>query len=207
MKPSLNNSLVGILLVKGYSIIKANDVALDILGYESREIEAIHTSELFESETSFEEFLDVYVDQISKGGLIHLDYQVKKKNGQLIDCRISGKAIDDEDLTKGVIYIIDDITEIRKVDNALRVSEARFRGIYDNLASGIGLVDSQGNYIEVNEKWTKLLGYSSEEAKGMSFLEITHPSEQDISWDNFKAMIERPGGGSYRIEKDIVIKW
>jgi len=197
----INNSLVGILLVKKYSVIKANDVALEILGYEADEIAEIHASKLFGTETSFEEFMEVYVEQISRGGLIHLDYQVMKKNGQLIDCRISGKAIDDDDLTKGVIFIIDDITEIRKVDNALRLSEARFRGIYDNLASGIGLVDSEGNYIEVNDKWTKLLGYSSAEVKEMSFLDITHPSEKDISWDNFKAMIERPGGGSYRIEK------
>lgn len=103
-----------------------------------------------------------------------------------------------------VEYVIStgvDITELLEAYMALKRSEAKFRSIYDNLASGIGLVDMNGKYIEVNDKWTKLLGYSEEEAKEISFMDLTHPSERDISWDNFQSAMNRGTGGSYRLEK------
>jgi PAS domain S-box-containing protein len=54
-------------------------------------------------------------------------------------------------------------------EKALRESEERFRMLFDKAPIGYQSLDFDGNFIEVNETWLEMLGYSREEVLGKWF--------------------------------------
>lgn len=68
-----------------------------------------------------------------------------------------------------------DLAESMTVD--LRESEERFRAIFDRAPSGIGVVDLEGRFIQVNQSYAAFLGYTREELPGRTFQEMTHPDD------------------------------
>ena len=59
----------------------------------------------------------------------------------------------------------------------LNISEARFRNIFENSASGMVSVDVEGRILQVNPALCEFLGYASEELLAMRIAEITHPDD------------------------------
>ncbi|MCG3114143.1 MAG: PAS domain S-box protein [Candidatus Manganitrophus sp. SA1] len=72
-----------------------------------------------------------------------------------------------------------DLAETMTVD--LRESEERFRAIFDRAPSGIGVVDLEGRFIQVNQGYAAFLGYTREELPGRTFQEMTHPDDLTAS--------------------------
>ncbi|MEE8539555.1 MAG: PAS-domain containing protein, partial [Woeseiaceae bacterium] len=72
----------------------------------------------------------------------------------------------------GIILIISDITESKRVDQALIESEARFRAVVDNSPTKIHIKDAEGRYTLVNPLAEKLFGFTDEEARGKTSYDI-----------------------------------
>jgi PAS domain S-box-containing protein len=72
-----------------------------------------------------------------------------------------------------------DITERKRVEEALRRSEQRFRAIFDSAAFGIAVVDAEGRLIESNRAYRQLTGYRGSELKALPFSSYTHPEDAD----------------------------
>lgn len=65
----------------------------------------------------------------------------------------------------------------KQAEDALRKSETRFRGIFENAAIAIGITHGDGTMIEVNPTFEAFFGYSDTEMRRRSFTEITHPDD------------------------------
>ena len=88
----------------------------------------------------------------------------------------------------------------RRAEEALRASEEKYRAVFDNAGIGIDLLDRDGRIIQVNQSLLDMLGYSEEELHQLTFLDITHPEEREISKRNLEALM----AGEiefYRLEK------
>ncbi len=70
-----------------------------------------------------------------------------------------------------------DITERKRMEEALRQSEARFRAVFDRAAVGIARVDLSGRIIEANPALTRMLGYSVEELTQNPLATFVHPDD------------------------------
>jgi PAS domain S-box-containing protein len=84
----------------------------------------------------------------------------------------------------------EDITELKRVEEALRESEARFRAVFENAAIGIALVNMRGHPVESNPTLQKMLGYDKTELARMAFTEFTHPDDSQASWDLFTELAQ-----------------
>ncbi|HEU0242343.1 MAG TPA: PAS domain-containing sensor histidine kinase [Candidatus Limnocylindrales bacterium] len=73
--------------------------------------------------------------------------------------------------------VFKDVTERYLAEVALRDSEARWRGIFDNAAVGVAQVDLAGRWVQVNGKLAEITGYAPEELVGRTFADITHPDD------------------------------
>ncbi len=62
--------------------------------------------------------------------------------------------------------------------SALRESEERFRTAFGNAPMGIGLISSEGRWVQVNRSLCEMLGYSEEELVGKRPWELSHPKER-----------------------------
>jgi PAS domain S-box-containing protein len=82
-----------------------------------------------------------------------------------------------------------EIAERQRVEKALMESESRFRTIIREAALGIALIDKGGRVIEGNPALLNMLGYTSEELRGMDFTRINHPENAESTWINFQRLL------------------
>jgi diguanylate cyclase (GGDEF)-like protein/PAS domain S-box-containing protein len=121
----VENSQVGIMLLKGGRIFyKGNQRLADILGYDTPEkMVGLNMKDLHLSEERFIEFGEKYFERLVHGEQIQVEYQLRKRDGFPVWCTLSGKAIDSSsppDLSKGVVWMVDDITEKRQYQEKLK---------------------------------------------------------------------------------------
>ena len=72
-----------------------------------------------------------------------------------------------------------DVTDLRKAERALATSQAHLDAMFRQAAVGIGQVDLDRVWIDVNEHLADMLGYDNEELKGTSLDLCVHPEERD----------------------------
>ena len=72
-----------------------------------------------------------------------------------------------------------DISERKQAEAALRASEERFRGIFQDAGTGIAITDLKGRFQACNPAFTVMLGYTEEELLGRDFQEIVHPKDRE----------------------------
>jgi PAS domain S-box-containing protein len=100
---------------------------------------------------------------------------------------------------------VQDITERKNAEKALRKSEEKLKNIFNLANSGIILADLEGNFLEFNNCWLKMTGYSRAEYSKMKNLGVTHPDDLEKS----KLWLQKIISGEiekYQIEKRYVRK-
>ena len=78
-----------------------------------------------------------------------------------------------------------DITECKRAAEALQESEERFRRLYERAPLGYQSLDEEGRFIDVNQAWLDLLGYSRDEVIGRWFGDFLAPHEIDAFKERF----------------------
>jgi PAS domain S-box-containing protein len=110
--------------------------------------------------------------------------------------------------TVGVAGAVQEITELKRVERALRESEQRFRALIENSADGFVLLDAHGKLLYSGPP---ILGYESQELRSRSLIELVHPDDRAGLAGAFAAFRERPGAvatSEYRLRhKDGSWRW
>jgi PAS domain S-box-containing protein len=82
------------------------------------------------------------------------------------------------------IMLVRDITERKRAENALRISEKKYRKLHESLQDGFVYVNMDGWILECNEAYQQMLGYSFEELSRLTYIDLTpekwHTFEQTI---------------------------
>src|SRR6266403_1261884 len=76
---------------------------------------------------------------------------------------------------------LENSTEHKRTEEALRKSEERWRSVFENSAIGFALTDLNGRFLATNPTYQKMLGYTDEEFQTVSFLEITHEDYREAN--------------------------
>jgi len=77
------------------------------------------------------------------------------------------------------------IVEKEYITKQLQASEERFNQLFDKAPLGYQSLDFDGNFIEVNQQWLDLLGYSHEEVIGTWFGDYLAPEYRDSFRERF----------------------
>ena len=87
-----------------------------------------------------------------------------------------------------LLVVSRDVTEHKRNEEALREahldvarSEERWRSVFENSAIGVALTDLDGRFLAANPVYQKMLGYSEEELRALTFIEITHADYREAN--------------------------
>ena len=69
----------------------------------------------------------------------------------------------DNEIFSTIMTMLSSVLERRKTEQALQISERRYRELLTDISEGIGIVDLDEKILFVNESFSELLGYSSDE--------------------------------------------
>jgi PAS domain S-box-containing protein len=171
-------------------IVMANPTLVRMLGYDSFEELASRNLELEGFASGYPR--SAFREQVEREGEAKgFESAWERRDGSVVLVRESARAVRAGD--GRVLYydgIVEDVTERRRAEEALKESETRFRAVFENAASGIALVDMHGHPVESNPSLQKMLGYSARELTQMAFSEFTHPDDVQASWDLFAELVE-----------------
>ncbi|WP_127846761.1 PAS domain S-box protein [Psychroflexus aestuariivivens] len=155
--------------------------------------------------------LSKFEECIATGSSYEIEAIIKTSDNKELWVRTTAKAEFVDGSCARVYGSFQDISERKQAEIELRLSEARFRTIFEIATLGIAQVDpSNGRVILVNSYYETITGYSKEEMLKMNFLELTHPDDRKKDWELFRkaALGEKEYKNEKRyIKKDGIIVW
>src|SRR5207253_689794 len=80
--------------------------------------------------------------------------------------------------------------ERSRAEQALRESEERFRGTFENAAVGIAHTDFQGRWLRFNQKFCDILGYARQELLSKSWQDITYAEDLPASFAQLVPLVQ-----------------
>ncbi|MHB8743309.1 MAG: PAS domain S-box protein [Sulfuricaulis sp.] len=161
----------------------ANRAGAELSGYASGELIGQPYSLLFTPAT-LPEARQVFQRIVADGETVkNIVMEVVRKDGARRFVNFSGSPFYEHGRITGVIAIAEDVTERQHTQELLRASEQRFRGIFEQTAVGIVLVDPQQRFLSVNPRFCEFLGYSREQLLQMRIPDVAHPEdlEKDLT--------------------------
>jgi len=82
-----------------------------------------------------------------------------------------------------------DVTERKRVETALRESEEKFRAVFGQVHAGIAILDTNtGRFLEINDSYCRIVGYSEAEMLALDFQSVTHPDDLQQDLDQMEAL-------------------
>ena len=115
-----------------------------------------------------------------------------RRDGAVVYALMGSTAVLDADGRPSMLFTqVQDITERKLAEAALRASEERFRGGFENSPIGMALVDPNGRYLEVNATHARMLGVEDpDEMIGLSFEDFVHPDDVADTYASIKRLHE-----------------
>ena len=165
-------------------ILLANPALVSMLGYwffeelAERNLEA----EGFEPDYPRSRFRELIERD---GEIIGLESAWKRQDGSTVFVRESAKAVRDaEGNTLQYEGTVEDITERKLAEDALKESEERLRCVFEGSRDALFIADENSRFFSTNKAASELTGYTLEELSEMSIPDL-HDSEGLVAYREF----------------------
>jgi PAS domain S-box-containing protein len=188
-------------------ILYANEPLAALVGLRAGELIGRSTLEFYADPGDRK----IVLDRLKKDShLRNQEIRLKKADGVVIWVLLSVVAMElgGEPVIVGGVY---DISERKRMEEALRQSEARFRGIVENANDTIFSMTPEGIFTYISPNFKDFTGYDPEEFLGKSFVPLVHPDDLEGCRAFIRQVLETGvsmGSREYRVRrKDGRLKW
>jgi diguanylate cyclase (GGDEF)-like protein/PAS domain S-box-containing protein len=153
------------------TFLEANRAALELFGHSREEV--IGSTAVSLGVWPNPEDRAELMRTIQAGRPINLyPLTIRRKNGELRDILVSAAWVE-IDRQKQMLMSAVDITEVRRAKELLRRSEESFEKIFQASPDAIVISRlSDGRYLDVNQSWLQLFGFSRDEAVGRTAYDL-----------------------------------
>ncbi len=154
--------------------VRINETELDWLGY--RRDEVVGKMKLYDlltanSRDAYQQFFPRFM---ATGAIRDVEFDMVRRDGSILHALTSATAVTDEDgkflMSRSMVY---DITERKRMERGLRASEEKFSAAFHASPDLLAITRADGTIMDVNEGYTRLLGYTRGESIGKSTAELS----------------------------------
>jgi PAS domain S-box-containing protein len=150
-------------------IIDCNPALYQRLGYEKHELIGLLIKSLEISKSTLK--APDWIAPTSPSDESTFETAYRRKDGSMMMAELNVRQIEVED---DILYmaIVHDITKRHQLKESVRESLEVYRAAINTPAMGFWAVDMEGRFVEVNDAYAKLSGYSRDELLSMSIMDI-----------------------------------
>lgn len=185
---------MGVAVLVDRVFTEVNQRYCEMLGYTREELIGQSIRMLYPSEQAFMTVGEKIYAMMEAQGLGEMEYQMVRKDGQLVDILARVRLIDAQDASRGVIFTALDISERKQAEEALRDSEQRFRWLYEFAPIAYHILAPDCSLLDVNQRWCEILGYSRDEVLGRPIYEFLAEAERKSAKASFLEKKKKKSG-------------
>lgn len=173
---------LGIGVVVNRVFVQVNHYLCQMLGYQPEELIGQSARLIYPDDAEFERVGREKYGEIERNGVGSIETRWRCKDGRIIDVFLSSAPIDPSDWKKGVTFTAIDITERKRVEERLRLAEAQYRSLVEQVPAVI-YVDRQdacSTNLYTSPQIYPLLGYTPQEflQDPELWIKILHPQDR-----------------------------
>ncbi len=164
--------LFGIVMALDGTITHANAYTHQLLGYKPGELNGMDFFSTLVPDGESEIRRTSFDKAIQTGGLFEeRERNYKTKSGAIKWVEVASTVVSDNFLS----IIGEDVSEKKKVSEALSRSNAQLQDLINNTTDLIQITGVTGRFLFVNRAWLETMGYTEEEAKDLKIQDVLHP--------------------------------
>jgi len=156
--------------------LDANRAHLELFGYPDLEtLQKNNAYDFYANSSERDEWLEM-MDR--ENIMLAQEFNYQRLDKEMIWVRESARTVRDE--TDNILYyegILEDITPLKKAEEELQRQKAYLEQLIESAPEGIVLSDKNGNIILSNSEFSRMFGYSEQEAKGRFIDDLVAPEE------------------------------
>ncbi|MCU1384685.1 MAG: sensor signal transduction histidine kinase, partial [Acidobacteria bacterium] len=173
-------------------ILSWNRGAERMYGYAANEAIGRPISFLIPSEQR-DELDEILTNVRADRGVAHLQTRRLTKDGRVLEVSLTVSPIKDSaGAIVGASTIARDITDAKRIEQALRGSEAKWRAIVESAVDGIVVIDARGQVEAFNRAAERLFGYAAHEVVGQN-VNMLMPAPYHAEHDTYLARYRATG--------------
>jgi PAS domain S-box-containing protein len=168
------NDIIYVHDLKGNYLL-INQTAANVFGYSREEIASMNVNQIVVPELM--PMIRRRLAEKREGRMANTVYEVDciAKDGSRLTLEVNSRMITRDGIPFAIQGIARDITERIRTQKALRVSEERYRELYENANDLIYTHDLHGNFTSLNRAGELITGYTREEALKTNMVRIIAP--------------------------------
>ena len=155
--------------------LKVNNAACERLGYSNEEMKHLTPLDII-SEKDFESVSDEARQLLDNRQLL-FEKTLVAKSGKRIPVEINTR-IYEKDVRKFAVSIARDITERKRIEDALKESEKIYKILTDSSLTGVFIIQDF-KLVFVNDRYAEMAGYTPEELIGKGHVHVIHPDQKE----------------------------
>ena len=119
-----------------------------------------------------------------------LDYRIVRPDDEVRMIHARGEVVlDDHGRPALVRGTAQDVTESRRVEDALRAAEQLFRRAFDDAPIGMALIDLEGRWLRLNRSIAQMLGRTEQDLRAMRLADVSHPDDRRLDRPLIKELL------------------
>jgi len=163
------STTIGIGLVTNRIMQDVNDRLCEMVGYSLEELLGKDARMLYLNDDDYDHVGRQAYRPVAECGTVETRW--RRKDGGIIYVLLTSTPLDPDDLSEGVLFTVLDIT-------ARKAAEEELQSLFDLSLDMVCIADIHtATFVKVNPAFERTLGYTQEELRNRSFLDLIHPDD------------------------------
>ncbi|MCX8038515.1 MAG: PAS domain S-box protein [Candidatus Sumerlaeia bacterium] len=182
---------IGVGLVRNRIWLEANTRICEMLGYSAEELVGQSTRILYATSEEFDYVGQTVYRQIAETGTGLMETRWRRKDGTILHVFLAMTPLRAGDVSGEIVITVLDITDRKRAETALRLSEERLRLAVASAHQGIYDVDILTGEVTVNDEYALMLGYdpATFHETNAGWIERLHPEDREVVVPIYQAYI------------------